>query len=119
MRSIIIPFSDALTIILESVDQQISKTGNLTIDELGMPKLPLRTYKELALFSKDVYGDNTWENFFTQMGEIQTSTSLSKDAILLKLSVTQKKELADTTPQRKVNKGWFRKNDSSSGEEKQ
>jgi len=90
-----------------------TKTGNLTQDELGTPKLPLRTYKELALFSKDVYGDSEWENFFNSMSEIQTSTSLSKDAILLKLVVTQKKELADLSPsakaQPKENKGWFKK----------
>jgi len=86
-----------------------TKTGNLSQDELGMPKLPVRTFKELALFSKEVANDEGWADYFNKMSEIQTSTSLSKDALLMKLSVTSKKELADVTPQRKVNKGWFKK----------
>jgi len=86
-----------------------TKTGNLSQDELGMPKLPVRTFKELALFSKEVANDEGWADYFNKMAEIQTSTSLSKEALLMKLSVTSKKELADVTPQRKVNKGWFKK----------
>ncbi|HDK27244.1 MAG TPA: hypothetical protein ENG48_09215 [Candidatus Atribacteria bacterium] len=87
-----------------------TKTGNLTSEELGLPSLPVRTYKELALFSEDVYNDKAWADFFNRMAEIQTSTSLSKDAILLRLSVTQKKEMADVTPkERKINRGWFKK----------
>jgi len=86
-----------------------TKTGNLSQDELGMPRLPVRTFKELALFSKEVANDEGWADYFNKMAEIQTSTSLSKDALLMKLSVTSKKELADVTPQRKVNKGWFKK----------
>lgn len=92
-----------------------TKTGNLTQEELGMPKLPVRTYKELALFSKDVANQDAWADYFEKMSEIQTSTSLSKDALLLRLSVTQKKELADLTP-RKKNKGWFKKK-SDEGEQ--
>jgi hypothetical protein len=84
-----------------------TKTGNLDSTELGMPKLPLRTYKELALFCKDVAGQDSFSDYFNKMAEIQTSTSLSKDALLLKLAVTIKKELADTTPQRKKNRGMF------------
>ncbi|MFW6129619.1 MAG: hypothetical protein ACOC56_00455 [Atribacterota bacterium] len=87
-----------------------TKTGYLSEDELGKPRIPLRTYKELALFSKDVYNDESWEDFFEKMSEIQTSTSLSKEGILLRLSVTQKQEMADTTPKvTKENKGWFKK----------
>lgn len=103
------------TKIIKSSDT--TKTGNLTQDELGLPKLPVRTYKELALFSKDIYQDKNWSEYFTKMSEIQTSTSLSKDAILLKLSVTQKKELADVTPSKsKSNKGWFKKGNAGSTE---
>jgi len=91
-----------------------TKTGNLTIDELGMPKLPLRSLKELALFCSDISSDNAWNDYFTKLGEIQTSTSLSKDALLLKLSVTQKRELADVSPkEKKKNRGWFRKKEES------
>src|SRR3990167_2188617 len=86
-----------------------TKTGNLTIDELGMPKLPLRTFKELSVFCKDIAGEKEFSEYFSKMGEIQTATSLSKEGFLMRLVVTQKKELADVTPQRKVNRGWFKK----------
>ncbi len=86
-----------------------TKTGNLTIDELGNPKLPVRTYKELAAFCDDVVDEKTWGEYFDRMAEIQTSTSLSKDGFLMRLAVTIKKELADVTKQKKSNKGWFKK----------
>lgn len=90
-----------------------TKTGNLNQDELGMSKLPVRTYKELALFSKEIANEEEWSDYFNKMAEIQTATSLSKDAILIKLSVTNKKELADMTPERKKNKGWFSKKEET------
>ena len=87
------------------------KTGNLELQELGEPRLPLRSLKGLELFSKDIYEDEEWESYFKKKAEILTSTSLSKDAILIKLAVTSKKELADVSPkEKKKNKGWFRKN---------
>lgn len=90
-----------------------TRTGNLDEDELGKPHLPVRTYKELALFCEDVADDKSWADYFNKMAEIQTATSLSKDAILLKLSVTSKKELADVTPTKKKNGGWFKKGSDS------
>lgn len=87
-----------------------TKVGNLDKDELGTSKLPVRTYKELELFSRDIAGDDTWADYFKQMSEIQSSTSLSKEGFLMKLFVTSKKELADMTPHKK-NKGWFKKKD--------
>jgi len=89
-----------------------TKTGNLNQDELGLSHLPVRTYKELELFSRDIADETEWADYFQKMAEIQTSTSLSKDAILMKLVVTTKKELADMTPkEKKKNKGWFKKDD--------
>jgi len=85
-----------------------TKTGNLNSEELGMPKLPVRTLKELALFSKEIANDDGWSDWFNKLSEIQTSTSLSKDALLVKLAVTSKKELADVTPTKKANRGWFK-----------
>lgn len=86
-----------------------TKTGNLTIEELGMPNLPLRSLKELEIFSKKVWSNTKWEEYFKDIAESVTASSLSKDAILIKLSVTQKRELADMTPRRKPNRGWFRR----------
>ena len=95
------------------------KTGNLTQEELGIPKLPVRTHKELALFCSDVYGDDSWASYFNKLSEIQTSSSLSKEGFLVKHSVTMKKELADMNPkERKKNKGWF-KGKSQEGSQQQ
>jgi hypothetical protein len=88
------------------------KTGNLTSDELGLPHLPVRTYQELGLFCYDIAGMESFTDYFKGMSEIITSSSLSKDALLLKLSVTIKKELADISPEKKTNSGWFRKKDT-------
>ena len=90
-----------------------TKVGNLSTDELGISKLPVRTYKELALFSKDIAEDESFSDYFNKMSEIQTSSSLSKDGTLIRLSVTSKKELADLTPQKKENKGWFKSKDNN------
>lgn len=93
-----------------------TKTGNLDKDELGAPKLPLRTYKELATFCEDIAGEKEWGAYFNKIAENTTSTSLSKDGIFIKLAVTTKKELADVTPQKKENKGWFK---NKGGEQQQ
>ena len=91
--------------------QPTTKVGNLNENELGVSKLPLRTYLELALFCKEIVGDDDFAEYFKKMGAIQTDTSLSKDGFLMKLLVTMKKELADVSPKtKKENKGWFRKN---------
>ncbi len=93
-------------------EKDTTKTGNLTIEELGMPRLPFRSLKELSLFSRKIANQPAWHEYFQELGEILTSSSLSKDALLMKLSVTQKKELADVTPKEtKKNDGWFRKKD--------
>jgi hypothetical protein len=85
------------------------RIGNVKEEELGNPQLTIRGLKELELFCKEIEKDKLWESYFNKMAEIQTETSLSKDGFLLRLSVTQKKELADVTPKRKTNRGWFKK----------
>jgi len=101
-----------LTKVIENDDT--TKTGNVSEEELGNPQLSIRGLKELELFSKVVEKNKLWEDFFHDLAEINLATSLSKDGFLMKLSVTNKKELADVTekPKRK-NKGWFRKKDST------
>lgn len=91
-------------------EDDTTKVGNLTKEELGNPQLELRGIKELELFANNIYNDKEWGDFFKELSEIQTSTSLSKDALLIKLAATDKKEMADLTEvERKENKGWFRK----------
>ncbi len=95
-------------------DENTTKTGNLSDEELGLSRLPVRSLMELELFCRDICADDGWADYFKKSGEIQKASSLSKDGFLLKLSVTNKKELADVTPERKKkNKGWFRKGDSA------
>lgn len=86
-----------------------TRVGNLTQDELGMPKIPVRTMKELSLFSKDIADDSGWSAYFDSLSKIQTDTSLSKEGFLLKTAITSKRELADVTPRsERKNRGWFK-----------
>jgi len=91
------------------VHDDTTKTGNLSIEELGYSKNPVRTYKELGLFSEEIIDDQPWSDYFNKMSEVQTSTSLSKEGFLMKLVNTMRKELADMSPKdKKANKGWFK-----------
>ena len=94
-----------------AVADDTTKTGFLRDDdklnEVGMPKLPVRAYKSMALVSSDIMGNEYFKSYFEKEGEIITSTSLSRDAKLLNLAVLTKKEIEDTTKTRKKNKGWF------------
>lgn len=86
------------------------KVGNLKEEEVGIPKLSVRTLKELELYSKEVACDDDWANYFNKRAEILTSTSLSKEAKLLDLSVVNRVETANTTKQpRRENKSWFKR----------
>ncbi len=89
--------------------EDTTKVGFLNDEEIGMPRLPSRTYKDLALFCEEVANMDYYAAYFNKKSEILTSTSLSKDAKLITLAVSQKREFADATKPRKVNKGWFNK----------
>ena len=92
-----------------AVAEDTTKVGYLKEEELGMPILPIRTDKSLALWSGEVMENLFFEKFFSAESEITTSTSLSKDVFLAKLGVLQKREIADVTKPKKENKGWFKK----------
>jgi len=88
-----------------------TKLGNLKEEEIGTPRISLRGLKELQLFSKEIAEENEWADYFGKLAEIQTSTSLSERALLSRLAVTQKKELAEMSLQqtaKKKNSGWFK-----------
>ena len=91
--------------------EDTTKVGYLKEEEVGIPVLSQRTLKELELYSRDIAGDDAWATFFQKKAEILTSTSLSRDAKLLDLSVVSRVESANVTkaPPRKVNKKWFGK----------
>ena len=91
-----------------AISDNTTKTGYLTKEELGMPKLPVRTHKELALFCREIANMDYFADYFEKEAEIITSTSLSKDAKLLELAVISKRQLEDVTKtSKKENKGWF------------
>lgn len=97
-----------LTKVIEEEDT--TKLGNLELEELGEPKLPIRTSKELALFCREIADMPEFADFFDKEGEILTKTSLSKEGFLLKLSTIRTSQVADVTPkEKKKNKGWFKK----------
>lgn len=102
-------------------EKDTTKLGNLRDDaemnELGVPILPLRTYKELQLFCEEVADMKYYADYFQKKGEILTATSLSRKAKLINLAVVQRREVADVTKKRKINKGWFKKKEQSEREE--
>ena len=92
-----------------------TKTGFIIEEEMGLPTLTLRSCKELALFCKEVADMEYFANFFNKMGEVLTSTSLSKEGFLTKLAVIIRRETSNILrAPMKVNKGWFGKKKQSS-----
>ena len=83
-----------------------TRVANLKEEELGLPQLPVRTYMELQLLCKDDMPE--FANYFSEMKEIVTAPSLSREGFLVKQATVTRKEFADKT-QRKENKGWFKK----------
>lgn len=101
-----------------AISDDTTKTGFLTKEELGIPKLPVRTHKELALFCREIANMDYFADYFEKEAEIITSTSLSKDAKLLNLAVISKRQLEDVTKQpKKENRGWFGGKNRKGGEE--
>ena len=85
-----------------------TKLGFLNEEEIGKPKLPQRTLKELGLFCRAIMNQPEFADFFEAEAEIITSTSLSKDAKLLTSAILQKREVADVSKPKVVNKSWFK-----------
>ena len=73
-----------------------------------MAKLPLRTYQELALFCSDVANMDYFAAYFLKKGQILAATSLSKDAKLITLAVSQRAEISKLNKRSTPNKGWFK-----------
>ena len=96
--------------IIETPDT--TKVANLRDDkdlnEVGVPKLPVRTYQSLALVASDIMNNPFFEQYFKKEAEIMTSTSLSRNGFLAKLGVIQRREISDGTPRKKIKRGWFK-----------
>lgn len=90
-----------------------TKLGNLSETEVGLPRLTLRAYKELALISDTIMDNAVISKYYKDNAEILTSTSLSKDAKLISLAVLQKRQIEDVTKPKKENRGWFKKKEDN------
>jgi hypothetical protein len=85
-----------------------TKVANLTEEELGVAKFPVRTLQELSLFSDEIGNMPYFSSYFKKEGEIILATSLSRDAKLLDSAITTSKQVGGIpTKTRKKNKGWF------------
>ncbi len=95
--------------------EDTTKVGNLLPEEVGMAKYPVRTCQELALFCNTVADKPGFADYFKQEGEVVLATSLSRDALLIKLAVTTnlKTQRKLSLDEKKENKGWFRKKDDT------
>lgn len=85
------------------------KTANLDKDELGSATLPVRTRLELSNFC-EMARMKGFAKLFKAEAQITLATSLSKEAKLIELAVTQKREAK--TQLRKgmvgaIKRGWF------------
>jgi len=96
-------------------EDDTTKVGNLTKEELGIPMLPVRTLKELEYDSRLIPSMSAFVNYFKAQSENILATSLSRDGFLIKARITQKKELIDKDKRKERTKGLFGKK----GEEEQ
>ena len=86
-----------------------TKVANLTSEEVGLAKLPVRTYKELALFCKEVANMDYMSDYFDKKAEIVNATSLAREGFLTRLAVMIRRESTDTIKApSKPNSGWFK-----------
>ena len=99
--------------------KESSKIGNLQVDkeinELGVPEYTVRGAREMRLISDKIMDNNYFKEYFEQNAEDTLSTSLSREGFLIKQATVQTKQIADVTKRKKVNKGWFKKTEETSG----
>ena|SRR3990167_7042276 len=101
------------------VTPDTTRVGNLRVDEkvdeLGIPAYTVRGSKEMALISDKIMVNDYFKNYFESESQISTSTSLSREGFLLRQATVQTKQIADVTKRRRINKGWFRTKEETSG----
>jgi len=105
----------------EEIDK-LSKVGNLRDDkdlnELGIPRWHVRGGLEMARVSDMIMNNEFFRKYFQAQVSETLATSLSREGFLIRQGTTQTKQVADVTRRRKVNKGWFGKEqvDESGGD---
>lgn len=82
-----------------------TRIGNLTAPELGLAKLSVRGSKSIALYAK-AEGLTVVEDYFNDLSNILTETSMAKKGFMSQLFFTQiKREKKDKPKTEK--KSWF------------
>lgn len=87
------------------------KTANLTNEEVGWARLPVRTNIDIANYC-ELMGMQGFSTVFEKDAQTTLGTSLSREGFLDKLAVTQKKESQTSLQNLKgvqKKKGWFGK----------
>jgi len=85
------------------------KSANLSEDELGSVRIPVRTNLEISEYCKAM-NMNAFANCFKRDAQIILGTSLSRDGFLVKTSVTSTRESRTEMTkkgQSQVKRGWF------------
>ena len=93
------------------------RVGNLTQDEVGLPHFPLRALKNQEHIAGGMIGNDFSSKYIAVDAEDLTATSLSKDAKLIGLSISQQRILNDASKPRVINKSWFKKEPTEGGSE--
>ena len=92
------------------------RTANLTQDELGGIRIPVRTLHKLSLYCNEM-GLGGLGSYFAKEARIITNSSLSREGFLDCLAITQRRELEEKTraPATEAQKkNWFKKKDKGS-----
>lgn len=93
-----------------SIAPDTTKTGFLKDEEIGIPKNPIRTYKDISLDCNDIMVNPFFAQHFMNLSENVTSTSLSRGAKLITLAATSQRLIGEVgNKDKKENKGWFKK----------
>lgn len=83
-----------------------TRVGNLAERELGVAKLGVRHYQEIANYA-GVEGLHQVEDYFINRANIMTATSMSRTGFWSKLFVTQIKKEQKIKEPEKGKKRWF------------
>ena len=94
-----------------------TKVANLSAEELGSPTHPVRALKDYRLIAREIMNNEFIAKFFEQEAEDVLATSLSKEGFLDRLAITQTRQIADITKQKKENKSWFKSKKDDDKEE--
>jgi hypothetical protein len=95
------------------VTPDVTRVGNLRDDkemnELGMPNYHVRGSKDMALIAFKIMNNPFYAEYFETEAQTTLATSLSRAGFLVRQASVTTKQISDSTPRRKINKGWFGK----------